>query len=81
MGLPLQSFSSIQGMDTRPGPRPDFRECVTSMIFQGPLFFFAWRAWRGSPQLKSDPIFFLFKKNLFFLQHHGDLWSTGKSLV
>ena len=34
-----------------PVPRPqlDLRKYVTSMIFEGLLVFFSWRAWQGSP--------------------------------
>ena len=64
-----------------PRPRPDFRECVTSMIFQELVVFFAWRAWRGVPNWKSHCDFFLSFKKSLFLKQHGDLWWTGKSFV
>ena len=49
-----------------PRPQPDLPKCETSMIFQGLLVFFAWRAWRGGPQLKiSLRFFFVFKKSFF----------------
>ena len=63
----------FQKIDTRIlRPRPELHKCVTSMIFQGLLVFFAWRAWKGSPQLKISLRFFVFEKS-FFLKHHGDL--------
>ena len=48
-----------------PRPRPELRECVTSMIFQGLLVFFAWRAWQGIPLLKISLSFFCFQKIFF----------------
>ena len=48
-----------------PQPRPDFRECVTSMIIQGLLVFFAWRSWRGGHQLKISLWFFCFQNTFF----------------
>ena len=64
-----------------PRLRPDLCECVTSMIFSRATCFFAWRAWQGGPQLKILLWFLVFKKSFFSLKHHGELWSTGKSLV
>ena len=56
-----KSFSKII-ITPLPRPRPDFRKCVTSMIFQGLLVFSAWRAWRGGPQLKISLRFFGFQQ-------------------
>ena len=79
--LKKQSFSKIFNTPL-PRPRPDLCECVTSIIYQELLVFFAWRAWRGGgPQLETSlRFFFVFKKSLF-LKHPGDLGSTGKSFV
>ena len=71
-----KSFSKIT-ITPLPRPWPDFRDCVTSMIFQGLLVFLLGGLGWGVPNWKSDPHFF-FKKKI--LQHHGDLWSTGKVL-
>ena len=64
--LKKTSFSKII-ITPLPRPRLDLRECVTSIIFQELLVFFAWRGWRGGPQLNISLRFFLFSK-IFFSQ-------------
>ena len=54
-----------------PWPRPDLRECVTSMIFQGIFFFFLLGGLgREVPNWKSQSDFFCFQN---ILKYHGDL--------